>query len=188
MESVTVPYHQIRATYNDDSIIVYQAYNATIADAAIVSQTLDVPSFKQERMTWIKPSFRWMLYRSGWARKSNQERILAIHLTRRGFEQALKWSGTRDEGAIVRLQWDPERDMEFKPLAWRSIQIGLSGEAVQNGLLKGWILKIEDVTETATKIGEHVELGQMAAAEELLPSERPYVFLEELARVACRAT
>lgn len=131
--STVVPYHQIRATFSDESIIVYQAYNSAIADAAIHAQTFDVPEFKQDRMTWIKPSFRWMLYRSGWAQKWNQERILAIHLTRTGFEQALKWSGTKEEGASVRIQWDPERDMEFKPLEWRSIQIGLSGEAVKMG-------------------------------------------------------
>ncbi len=38
------------------------------------------------RMTWIKPNFLWMMYRSGWAVKKNQERILAIKLTKKGFE------------------------------------------------------------------------------------------------------
>ena len=187
MASSVVPYRQIRAAFDDKSIIVYQAYSAAIADAAIRAQTLDVPNFKQERMTWIKPSFRWILYRSGWARKPNQERILAIHITRTGFEQALKWSGTREEGASVRIQWDPERDMEFKPLGWRSIQIGLSGEAVKDGLLKGWILRIDDCTEVARKIGELVVLGKLDAAERLLPTEAPYDFLEESTRVACQA-
>jgi hypothetical protein len=137
-------------------------------------------------MTWIK-SFRWMFYRSGWARKSNKERILGIHLTRTGFEQALNWSCTREQGASVRVQWDPERDIEFRPLEWRSIQIGLSGEAVKNGLSNGWSLRIEDLTETATKIGEIVGLAQLAAAEALSPSERPYVFLEDSVRIACHA-
>ena len=186
MESKPVLYHQIRATFDDESIIVYQAYSPAIADAALCAQTLDVPGFKHERMTWIKPSFRWMLYRSGWARKSNQEKILAIHLTRIGFEQALLWSGTREDGASVRVQWDPERDMEFKPLQWRSIQIGLSGEAVKMGLLKEWILRIEDCTEIARKIGELVELGRLSAAEALLPLERPYEFIECTAREACQ--
>lgn len=57
----------------------------------------------------------------------------------------------------------------------------------QNGLLKGWILRIEDCTEVATKIGELVELGQLDAAERLLPAEIPYVFLEESTRIACQA-
>jgi hypothetical protein len=37
-------------------------------------------------MTWIKPSFLWMMYRCGWATKPGQERVLAIQITREGFE------------------------------------------------------------------------------------------------------
>jgi hypothetical protein len=44
---------------------VYQAYSPHIAHAAIAAGTFVTP-FKQGRMTWIKPSFLWMMYRSGW--------------------------------------------------------------------------------------------------------------------------
>ena len=38
-------------------------------------------------MTWIKPSFLWMMYRAGWGYKDdNQRRILAIDLDRADFE------------------------------------------------------------------------------------------------------
>jgi len=40
-------------------------------------------------MTWIKPSFRWMMYRSGWATKPGQEHVLAVTIARPGFEWAL---------------------------------------------------------------------------------------------------
>jgi hypothetical protein len=40
-------------------------------------------------MTWIKPSFTWMMHRSGWGAKERQERILAIEFLRSGFEWAL---------------------------------------------------------------------------------------------------
>jgi hypothetical protein len=43
-------------------------------------------------MTWIKPSFGWMMYRSGWAAKPGQERILAIEISRTGFDWALAHS------------------------------------------------------------------------------------------------
>lgn len=45
--------------------------------------------FKMDRMTWIKPSFLWMMYRSGWATKKDQERILAIDIKREGFNTFL---------------------------------------------------------------------------------------------------
>jgi hypothetical protein len=36
-------------------------------------------------MTWIKTNFLWMMYRSGWATKHNQEKILAITIKKEGF-------------------------------------------------------------------------------------------------------
>ncbi|KAL8303339.1 hypothetical protein RB597_005103 [Gaeumannomyces tritici] len=81
------PYHQIRALYDDDSITVYQAYSAAIADAAVAAQRLDAsPLFRAARMTWIKPSWAWMLYRAGYSFKdARQERILAIRVRRACF-------------------------------------------------------------------------------------------------------
>jgi hypothetical protein len=65
-----------------------------ISKAIIESQNFHSEGCKQvgynmNRMTWIKPNFLWMMYRSGWASKKNQERILAISLTRLGFEEIL---------------------------------------------------------------------------------------------------
>ena len=181
-------YHQIRATYTDSTIVVNQAYKPTIADAAVRTQSLNVHGFKPDRMTWVKPSFRWMLYRSGWVRKENQERILALHITREGWEQALNWSGVKEDNASVRIQWDPERDIKTKPLRWRSIQVGLSGSAVREGLLGAWIVKIEDVTQVAIEIGKLVDEGRLEEAKELLPVERVYEFLDDNARIACNAS
>jgi hypothetical protein len=48
-----------------------------------------VEPFKRDRMTWIKPSFLWMMYRCGWATKPGQEHVLAIDIARSGFEWAL---------------------------------------------------------------------------------------------------
>ena len=41
------------------------------------------------RMTWIKPSFLWMMSRSGWATKPGQEHVLAVRMSRAGFENIL---------------------------------------------------------------------------------------------------
>lgn len=85
------PTRQIRALQSDDgatqTITVYQAYPSTIATAAVAHQRLDTsPDFRTTRMTWIKPSWSWMLYRSGYSYKdSGQERILAIEMKREDF-------------------------------------------------------------------------------------------------------
>ena len=53
--------------------------------------------------------------------------------------------------APVRIQWDPERDIHLRPLLFRAIQMGLSGEAVDR-YLDDWIVGITDVTALAKKI------------------------------------
>jgi hypothetical protein len=77
----------VRALYDESSITVYQAYPKEIAQRAVKAGTFVAP-FKSDRMTWIKPSFLWMMYRSGWATKPNQEHVLSIEIARAGFEWA----------------------------------------------------------------------------------------------------
>ena len=59
---------KIYAKYDDKTIRVYQAYNNVIADEAIKLGTFG-EHFSLTRMTWIKPSFLWMMYRCGWTEK-----------------------------------------------------------------------------------------------------------------------
>ncbi|MGQ0840452.1 DUF4291 domain-containing protein [Actinokineospora sp.] len=185
---------QIRACYGDETIRVYQAYPPAIADAALDAGTF-VPPFKRERMTWIKPSFRWMAYRCGWAGKAGQERVLAIDVTRAGFHWALRHAAlshfdpaVHDDpdawaaqvtASPVRVQWDPERDLHHRPLDHRSIQIGLRGAAVQR-YVRQWITGIADVTGVMHEIGAHVAAGRDEAARALLPAERPYPLPDDL--------
>ena len=63
-----IPARQVRALYDGDTITVYQAYSSSIAEPALRAGRF-VPPFSRTRMTWIKPSFLWMMYRSGWATK-----------------------------------------------------------------------------------------------------------------------
>jgi hypothetical protein len=183
------PFRQIRAVYNDEVIRVYQAYSNAIATAAIQKGTFVSPPFKLERMTWIKPSFLWMMYRCGWGYKdSNQQRVLAIDISRSGFEWALEHSylshhssklaagsdwEEQKRSSPVRVQWDPERDIQLRPLAYRSIQIGLSKEAVSL-YVNDWIRNISDVTDLAHSLCEQVKRGNLTQAESLLPLERPF--------------
>jgi hypothetical protein len=89
LRSASVPgEHEIRADYDRETIVIYQAYPSAIADAALAAHRF-VPPFSFQRMTWIKPSFLWLMHRSNWGLKSGQERILAVKLTRSGWERAL---------------------------------------------------------------------------------------------------
>jgi hypothetical protein len=183
------PYKQIRAFYTESIIRVYQAYSDKIADTALRHGTFVSPPFNMERMTWIKPSFLWMMYRSGWGKKEGgQSRILAIDITREGFEWALEHSLLSHKAKDyinkeewqkikniipVRIQWDPERDLHSQPLEYRSIQIGLSKEAVCLYVDK-WIQKVTDVTKLAAEIHSLLEKNKVNEASSLLPKETEY--------------
>lgn len=179
----------IRALYDAHTITVYQAYNKYIAKYASETQTLISPHFSRQRMTWIKPSFLWMMYRSGWATKENQEHVLAIKIKQEGFEWALKnaclshfeasvylsyndWKEKLNKSS-VRIQWDPERSILLKPLPFRSIQIGISGIALELYLTK-WIVEIVDITDHCKNIHQLVKSREIDRARKLLPAEQIY--------------
>lgn len=193
---MTDPLRQIRAEYDRDSITVYQAYRPEIGAPAVRNQTF-VDPFSRGRMTWIKPSFLWLMARSNWARKPGQEMVLAVRISRSGWEEALalavpthadrrvfrdsdEWR-RRFAEAAVHVQWDPERSLRGQKLEHRSIQVGLSRHIIDR-YVDDWIVGIEDRTPLVRRIHRLVQDGKTSKARTLLPSERAYSLDPALAR------
>lgn len=162
---------QIFASFDPEGIFVYQAFKHSIADEALCLGTFG-KGFNMERMTWIKPSFGWMLYRSKYATQHRQERILKIKLSHEGFQKILaagistsfepsifpteeEWRKALDS-SLVRYQWDPDRDIWLRRLERRAIQLGIRGSVVRD-YVNVWIIGIEDVTELAQAIATSVK-------------------------------
>ncbi|WP_329210945.1 DUF4291 domain-containing protein [Streptomyces sp. NBC_00683] len=183
-----VPQHEIRAQHTATTVTVYQAYPPSIGLPAARDGRFPAV-WKRDRMTWIKPSFLWMMYRCGWATKQDQETVLAVEIAREGFDQALDGAelshyveGVHPDHATwrrnlrrapARVQWDPERDLHLDRLPYRSLQLGLSGEASRR-YADEWTVSIRDVTPLAREIHGLVRAGQDDAATALLPRELPY--------------
>jgi len=55
--------------------------------------------FSYSRMSWIKPNFLWMMFRSGWGTKEGQEIILGLRLRRPFFDSLL--------ARAIASSWDP---------------------------------------------------------------------------------
>ena len=150
---ITEPYpHQARqwpqsgrhilAQYDAESVIVYQAYRPAIGRYAAAHGYFG-GEFSFTRMTWIKPNFLWMMYRSGWGVKEGQEVTLAIRLRRDAFDSILSravpssfdpashpdattWKDAVGQ-STVRLQWDPDHDPSGGRVERRAIQLGMRG-------------------------------------------------------------
>lgn len=176
----------ILAQYDSDSVIVYQAYRPSIGHFAAKYGRFG-GEFSISRMTWIKPNFLWMMYRSGWGSKEDQEVTLAIRVTREGFDEILRQavhstfksqvyaSRAAWETALatsnVRLQWDPDRGPSGGPLERRAIQLGLRRQALDQ-FVDEWVLGIEDISEFVEQQREFVlqrKLDQL-----VVPSESIY--------------
>ncbi len=178
----------IRADFDAGSIIVYQAYNDAIADAALKANRFVAP-FSLGRMTWIKPSFLWLMHRSNWGQKSGQTRILKVRISRTGWEKALSLGVLTSyetgvhanaeawrrefERAPVHVQWDPERSLRGADLNVNSIQVGL-GRSVIEQFVEEWTREISDLTPLVRRIHSLLTKGNTEAARRLLPSEKVY--------------
>lgn len=153
-----------------------------------------------------------MLYRAGYSYKDNrQSHIIAIKLKHETFISLLKKAvlahnsnnnakanpsensekaaiGEKEEGASVRVQWDPERTVRLEKLPYRSIQIGIPGALVPE-FVEG-IVEIEDVTERARELkrvlDEEVN-GKIGVGElierSLVPVEKEFVVDEDVRRI-----
>jgi hypothetical protein len=176
----------IMAAYDDESIVVYQAYRPSIGHWAAEHQRFG-GEWSFERMSWIKPNFLWMMYRCGWAQKPGQEVVLAVRMLRAGFdamlEQAVHSSFVAEvyadheswrsavKRSSVRLQWDPDHDPHGNKQTRRAIQLGLR-DAVLREYATRWCLGIEDVTAFVHEQHAHVRAHNLDALQ--LPRERVY--------------
>ena len=104
---------QIEGEFDKEGVYFYQAFNESIANYAVENQKFGGPNFNPKRMTWIKPSFAWVLYRSGYGKKHNQNRILKIKISHESIAYILSNCDCKHGGggSNGRVQWDPARDL-----------------------------------------------------------------------------
>lgn len=176
----------ILAQFDAESVVVYQAYNPAIGGFAAQHGYFG-GDFSLTRMSWVKTNFLWMMYRSGWGIKPNQEITLAIWLKRPAFDTILTaavhtsfvpevypdmetWqaAGLRSD---VRLQWDPDHHPSGAPLERRAIQLGLRGELLKR-YAHEWIIHIEDISDFVRE--QHVKVETEAYHKLIMPREAVY--------------
>jgi hypothetical protein len=155
----------ILAQFDAESVIVYQAYRPSIGHFAAQHGYFG-GEFSFSRMSWIKTNFLWMMYRSGWGTKENQEVTLAIRLRRAFFERLLElavpsnyietlypsyeaWS-CAVQSSNVRLQWDPDHAPDGTPQQRRAIQLGMRGEVLREYAREA-VLGIDDISPFVTQ-------------------------------------
>lgn len=177
----------ILAHYDETTIIVYQAYRPSIGNYALRNGHFG-GDFSYSRMSWIKPNFLWMMYRSGWGTKQGQEVILGLRLRREFFDQVLSqvvhssydkrhfdthelWQEALAQSS-VRLQWDPDHHPSGAKLERRAVQLGLRGPVLE-AFGKKELIEVIDMSEF---VATQRPLTTTERLEELqTPVERVYI-------------
>jgi hypothetical protein len=176
----------ILAQFDDETVVVYQAFRPETGHFAARHGYFG-DGFSLNRMSWIKPNFLWMMFRSGWASKEAQEVVLAVWLKRSAFDEILKqamhstfaqhaheseaaWKSAVS-GSSVRLQWDPDHNPSGNPIERRAIQLGLRGKILAQ-YAKEWIVQIEDISDFVREQHQHVKNHRLAAL--ITPLEHVY--------------
>ena len=132
MKLITEPYTEqvklwpkegrhILAQYDDDTIIVYQAYRPSIGQF-VVKNGVFGGDFSYSRMSWVEPNFLWMMYRSSWGTKEGQEVTLSLRLRRPFFDGLL--------AQAVPSLWDPDQfatEEDWAREVRRSMRAGAMG-------------------------------------------------------------
>jgi hypothetical protein len=176
----------ILAQFDAETVIVYQAYHPAIGRHAAEHGTFG-GEFSYSRMSWVKPNFLWMMFRSGWGTKENQEVTLGLRLRRAFFDtllaEAVPSSWDRERYATeedwsravgrshVRLQWDPDHHPSGAKLDRRAIQLGLRGP-VLDAFGRRELLEVIDLTAFVAEQRERLQSGGVSAI--LTPRERVY--------------
>lgn len=177
----------ILAQFDDDTIIVYQAYCPSIGQFAVQNGFFG-GDFKFSRMSWIKPNFLWMMYRSQWGQAEGQEIVLAVRLKRRFIDSLLAQAvpssfdadlfGSHDEWAAavassdVRLQWDPDHLPTGEKCERRAIQLGLRRAALE-AYGKREIVQINDVSAFVAE--QRANVHEWKSGKLMTPCERVYI-------------
>ena len=146
-------------------------------------------------MSWIKPNFLWMMYRSGWGTKPGQEVTLAIQLKRSFFDCILELAVASNYGQAtsfenpeqwkqalassnVRLQWDPDHNPSGQKEERKAIQLGLRNEQlIEYG--RDAILEILDISKF---VAEQRSAANGDFTELVIPEEKIYIPSSELAQ------
>lgn len=178
------------ATFDDDTVLTWQAHHADVAAEMISRGRPGGTSWRTDRVTRMRTSLPSLLARCDWGRRPGRERILGLRMTRAGFDAMLRQAvhgefepevyATRGAWqlatryAAVTLTWHPDRDAGGHELARQTVRIGVRDDALRR-LTTEWVTGFEDFTPW-------VEQARVAPSVALaVPVLRPYPLPPELA-------
>jgi hypothetical protein len=157
-----VPPHTLLATWDAESVVVWQAHGHRVADAVLARGSFDVPEWRTDRTSRFRVSLPSLLWRCSWGTRPGRERILAVRLSRSGFDEVLRRAVPADDDravypteaswrlamryATATVSWHPDRSLEGEPTAWDTARFGLRDSQL-GAFAREWVRGVEDVSD-----------------------------------------
>lgn len=171
----------------EGNIALFHAFSPTY----IKKNQLSKEDLNMNRMTWIKTSLLWTIYRSDWARKDKQERIVEVQTNPQYLAELIKKSvKTKDPQANtseVLYQKDPDRAILGKTWnkgqdnywlsARRTMHLGIRGSELERYIDDIVPENLTDITTTIDKVRNQLPKHPTAAlynslGYKLVPAEK----------------
>lgn len=134
----------------------------------IQKDQLSEEKLNMDRMTWMKTSLLWTLYRSDWATKERQERIVEVQVQPTYIEElvakAVKTKDPQANNSKVLYQKDPDRAIlgkiwnkgqdNYWLKARRTMQIGIRGSELERYINEIVPTNLTDITATVNRVNK----------------------------------
>ncbi|MEQ1570416.1 MAG: DUF4291 family protein [Myxococcota bacterium] len=196
--STTVPEPRtLCASFDERVVTVWQAHSNAVADAAVAAGRFGGRAWRTDRVTRFRVSLPSLLARNGWATRPGRERILAVHVSRGGFDALLRQAvhasfepelypsrsgwllATRY--ANVTVAWHADVDPTGSDLPRQTVRFGVRDAALRE-LTSKWVVGVDDWTAWV------VEHRDRATAATPVPAVARYPMSDDArARLAGRA-
>lgn len=151
----------VRATYDEERVLVWQAHRADIADEALQHGRFGGASWSLRRHTVVRLSLPSLLHRVDFGRRKGRERVLGLWLRRDVFDALLQQAVHRVyEAAVygsirtwrlatrwaqVSVEWHDDLGLDGHPDGTETLRIGLRQEALRRFNEEG-IVSVFDLT------------------------------------------
>ncbi len=106
--------YEIRAGFDKDTIVIYQAYAPNIVEPALKHQRFVSP-FSCRRMTGIKPSFLWLMCRNNRGQKSGQQSFWRFASREMDGTRRYHWVSSRIRNPLfIQIPRNGERNLKSR--------------------------------------------------------------------------
>lgn len=181
----------LRATFDDHQVIVWQAHRAEIAAHAVATGRLGGPGWRLDRVSRFRLSLPSVLARSEWGQRPGREHILAVALSRAGFDALMNQAvlaafetpiyPTRMAWALatryanVTVDWHPDVDYSGREQAWQIARI-----SVRDRALRTFTDSVVGVEDWSPRLADPDRLALSPAIEYPLSAEQRRLLAAEV--------